>query len=579
MKDFLGIDVAQRPAPAQENCTSRLSLSLDAKYFAAAAAYMRDEFTLTEGSAEVLAPSLSRSDVLEWMDIMEQHCKAGTMHHVAAVSQSGKQRVKSFHMEALITMVRCAGLLRSDGNLRSMLNHTSALIGMPTDWLSSDAAVPAASTISKHRFTLDCAFSLLVRARLKSWITEGKSFSIVFLWDSSPRGGREWLLGEMYLVLDEDLPEFCRLIDELGEYNRAVEKGFRERDEHFERSSAQSMFKMVWHFVLPTVCLGARAMSLADKFVAALHALRILSDCWSMCKILVQSCVGLCCDLGTESKLGSVPIVDANKLYPHWCETGICDDVAELPSMPFLVDGLMSLNEALVFPGLEHICHNIEQAVLQSLPSFKRWFGLASELARLLEGKFYTQRMSETVFNVRGAEWINKQCASFNAVPYEKRFGTLVDFCDHVMPLQSGLRHFWDASVFMHGDHAVKAPADDDDKRADVAKVTEAIQSDWFWSYCAVVVTLSSCLEELRNFSRSCPCHGHGMDLEADISTYRRRRGRWQKATGLDKPCCERLDGGSPCSWQGDGHTARYIRTLPSNVDGRHWCVGGGGAG
>ena len=76
-----------------------------------------------------------------------------------------------------------------------------------------------------------------------------------------------------------------------------------------------------------------------------------------------------------------------------------------------------------------------------------------------------------------------------------------------------------------------------DDQRADLAKVAEAIRSDWFCSYCPLVAALATALEELQNCSRSCPCHSHSLESEADMCTYRRRRLHWQRSTGLEKPC------------------------------------------
>ena len=181
---------------------------------------------------------------------------------------------------------------------------------------------------------------------------------------------------------------------------------------------AGCMAKAVWHLILPPVCLGAKAMSLADKFAAVLHALRLLSCSWQMCSFLLGRVVAVCSDIGTESKLGSVPEYDANRLFPHWDETALVDDTADADMrMVSISSGLCSLQRALIVMGCEHICHNIEATVTKSLPSFKRWFALASNLTRFLDGTFYTTRMSHTIFNVCGAEFVNKRCVAFNQVP------------------------------------------------------------------------------------------------------------------------------------------------------------------
>ena len=184
---------------------------------------------------------------------------------------------------------------------------------------------------------------------------DGVVFHICCLWDSSPRGGREWLLGELYIVKDEDLETFVTAMEELAELRKQTASEHADPEDR-EAELVRAMAKAVWHLILPPVCLGAKAMSLADKFAAVLHALRLLSSSWQMCSFLLGRVVAVCSDLGTESKLGSLPEYDANRLYSHWDETALVDDAADADlRMVSVSSGLCSLQRALVVAGCEHI--------------------------------------------------------------------------------------------------------------------------------------------------------------------------------------------------------------------------------
>ena len=516
--------------------------SLDSKYFAAAAAYLRGEFLPGSDDPDVLPRPLSLNDVKAWLDAMVTVTKSGQLHNLGNISLRGKHRVNAYNMEGMVLMVRMAGLLRSDKSIKPVFEMVGVMLGYPQNWLSKDGCFPTPSTLCKHRFFLDQSYNLLCRQRLRDWLDCG-TIHICCLWDSSPRGGREWLLGELYIIRDQHLEAFVNAIHELQSL-----AGVEAADEHSDVDDlsiadrkaelAQLMHSSVWHLILPPVCLGARAMSLADKYAAALHTMRLLSDGWEMCGKLLKCFLGLCPDLGTESKLATVPEFDANQLYSHWDEGVMLDDVACDRPMAVPDSGIMSLRNCLVAAGCEHLCHNIEAAVTKGLPNFKEWFSLASNLGRFLNGKFYTTRMSRTIFNVAGAEGLNKRCQAFNEVPYENRFGTIIAFLDAIFLIKNGLRRYWDPNIFdSSAEHHAHEDLDETG-RADIDKVTQAVRSLWFWSYGALVAALGSACEHIRNFSRGCPCHSqNNMVLMDTIASYRIRRSEWKKATGLDKPC------------------------------------------
>eukprot|EP00971_Amphidinium_carterae_P054115 1065613-Amphidinium_carterae.1 len=85
----------------------------------------------------------------------------------------------------------------------------------------------------------------------------------------------------------------------------------------------------VWqHRLIPTA-LGSRNMSLAAKFHALLHSLRMEADSCSLVGTLAANTVAITTDYGVEAGLTAMGF-DTNDPFPHWDErqcNRIVDDV------------------------------------------------------------------------------------------------------------------------------------------------------------------------------------------------------------------------------------------------------------
>lgn len=92
-----------------------------------------------------------------------------------------------------------------------------------------------------------------------------------------------------------------------------------------------------------------------------------------------------------------------------------------------------------------------------------------------------------------------------------------------------------------------KEPGQGDDSWIDINAVTEAVRGELFSSLGLVVDCSNQPAEEIRHFSRGCPCHRQTSLAQDDsdedsahqdtFNTCHKRRARIRKETGVDHPC------------------------------------------
>ena len=530
-------------------------VSFEPKMFEAAAARLRGQVIEFPGEGDVLT-HISTNDVLGWCDAMAHHCANG-LDHAAQLSRHGILRATRYATEHLITLVRICNLLRNDRRLTEAVELVGRLLQFPDGWLEEKVILPSNATVSRHRFTLDTAYTWLVRRRLRDWINAGVKFVVCMLWDSSPRKGREWLLGEAYIIREDHLEQFESAMMDLAEHRHNVRLGRCDFDSSQAMDWATCINDCIWHYIFAPVCLGSKNQTLAPQFAAVLHAIRLLCDCWKMAKLFCASTLNFTTDLGVESGLVTIPDYNANSLCKHWNEMKVVDDHLEFSfggtPMAQLSDAVMSFQSSLGVPGTEHLCHGMEEQVTKKLNFFKLWFGGASNLGRFLNGTFYTDRLSATCFAGRDAQAINAAVASFGCVPYEKRFGSICTFIDELRPLKDGLQMFYQESVFQA---KAKDETGETEEWCDISKVNWAIKSNFWWAYGSCLGALQVGIEEVRNFTRSCHCHRIRSEEEVSISTYR-RRSLYEKETGLKKPCAGK---GLVAAEMADGKAMKTLR-------------------
>ena len=367
LKAFLGPGLPDFRTPvANIAATDKSIIHVQPRFFRAASEIIRGQMMADDDNLE----QLSEETVLAWLDEMEKHSGGGLMH-LMELTRSASIKGKSYNLEMLVLCVRAAGLLRQDKQLKESLAIAGQLLNMPQTWLADDAPIPTKSCVSRNRFMLDCAYCLMWRQLLHSYLEQGLDFKLFAKADSSPRAGLEWLYMEFLLVLSGDLQRFN---DAMHEIIRL--RGFQ--GDHSKRlcELAAVMKKCIKHHILVPVGLGAKHMSLANKWSGLLHSFRLIAWCWQAVGAILSKVAALCTDLGVESQLQEVPLFDPNVVLPGWDETKVmeqepmgADDVLTLPGSQ-----LVGFPNALRVVGEEHNLHTIQEHVTSKMPSFKKWY-------------------------------------------------------------------------------------------------------------------------------------------------------------------------------------------------------------
>ena len=218
-------------------------------------------------------------------------------------------------------------------------------------------------------------------------IAQARTCWIMALADSSPRAGWEWLFAEFFLVWEHLAEQFVEARDKLVAMQKAFKDG-EDYDHKLAKKCRNEMCQAVWHIVLPPSCMGTKQMGLHHKLTLLLHMTRLNCPNWRTVKVLFASILQFLTDFGTESKIATVPPVDANKVFKHWNElAAISDNETENCGnleIATVDDGILELHNSIATPGLEHMLHNVEQQALPKCKHFKDWYAGAKQLSRLL---------------------------------------------------------------------------------------------------------------------------------------------------------------------------------------------------
>lgn len=475
-------------------------------------------------------------------------------------------------------------------------------------YIFAKAGVPSKTSIIRHRFTLDAVLAKMTMAKTMSMLSQGLCGTL--LCDSSPRNGREWMFTELFLVLNKNVPLLLKSVKQLWrmgmdrsqrfETYRSqglalddldVEERARIKDEEDKIVKlGLEMQNYIWHHTCPPALMGAKNLSLAAKFQTVLHCLRIEGFDWAHVDLLLQQLSGICTDYGTEAKIQTVPAFSANLVslmwnevdidpkdwltgrrllskmdldeeFGNWCDDDTDSEVDTEPGMPDLSEEVaidhfvppetrLSFESSIRVPGIEHLTQNVLEASCKRLPGFDEWLKVASQVGKFFHGKYYINMLEETNFKPPEAAWVLKKLKSNEfCVPYPKRFGSVVQFLMVWVEIRFEVQKFYNPQKWTT---SAEQPKDDsDDDWVDISKVTDAIMGEDFNAKAVMIFASNQPVEEVRLFSRGCPCHRNSFMAqlssadedtafgaeEDSISTYRRRMTRIRKQAGISHPC------------------------------------------
>ena len=126
-----------------------------------------------------------------------------------------------------------ASLLRDSNETKKAIKRSLAVMFPhdPTyvDRVSKqDFSVPSASTISRFRLAIDVSYARAISMYILNLLNETRPFAIYFLCDSSPRGGRDWLLSEYWLVSGPNIEKVVELQNEIIALRKLLAGGSEE---------------------------------------------------------------------------------------------------------------------------------------------------------------------------------------------------------------------------------------------------------------------------------------------------------------------------------------------------------------
>ena len=473
--------------------------------------------------------AISQEEVLAWLDTMRVHASSG-MQHLTRMSKAKVDSRRRYSLEYLVMIVRLADLLRSDGQIREAITTAGRLFGFPAHWLSDDTKMPSKSTLSRYRFVLDAAHAMMWREWLHNALKNG-GLKVFLLCDSSPRAGVEWIYIEVYIIKASDVVAFSKAM-------RAIVRLRSLPGDHRDeiRALSATMKKLLIYHILIPIGLGARYCSLAHKWAALLHALRIEAHDWAMVRDFMQSVINITSDMGTEAALKDVPSINPNVVLPGWQESTL-EPPASLDATQPLPSGVLQnvdIRRAIRIIGEEHVLHTIQRHVFDKCPGFKAWYQKAREVAKLLGKPFYRKLIIKEFLDTPDMRWLVELLEAGIPEPYEGRFGTIMGFLEAVIPCEEITRVF--------KPHVFNRKAEDDSEAfVDVGKACAAILDPSWWSYSKALLCLGAGLHELRSFCRGCRCHrladlSDVVDGSSCTSYYLRRRA-YTLDSGNRDPC------------------------------------------
>ena len=476
--------------------------------------------------------AISQEQVLAWLDAMRVHA-AGGMEHLIRMTRWKQEGRKRYEMEYLVMIVRLADVLRNDGQIREALDTAGRLFGLPAQWLSDDAQLPAKSTLSKYRFILDAAHALQWREWLRNALQHG-GLKVFLLCDSSPRAGVEWIYIEVYIIKSTDVVAFSKAMREIIRL-RSLPGDHRDKI----RALSAQMEKLLIHHILIPCGLGARYCSLAHKWAALLHSVRIEAYDWAMVSNFMGSVINITSDMGTEATLKDVPSIDPNVMFPGWEECRLEEEQTLDPDSPLPSSSprRVDLRRAMRIIGEEHVLHTIQRHIFDKCTGFKAWYQKGREVARLLGRQFYRKLIIKEFLSTPDMRWLAELLEAGIPEPYEGRFGTIMCFLEAVIPCEDIVRVF-KPHVFN------RKQEDDGEVFVDVGKACSAILDAGWWSYSKGLLCLGAGLHELRSYCRGCRCHrlsdlSDVVDGSSSTSYYLRRRA-YTLDSGNRHPCVAR---------------------------------------
>ena len=354
---------------------------------------------------------------------------------------------------------------------------------------------PSAATITRARFYTDVGYMLWMRGEHDKML---ENDCILYgCSDSSPQGGRNWLMIEYCCVQGALIPQLANAVFAMQSAHTGL--WCDGLDECMKEWQATIMSSITKHKFPPTA-LGQGHSGHAHKVQATLHAMRLESNTWEVVIGLKQLEFSHCADRGTESEMHAswVPIPTS---CPHWFSVPLdASDVLVGDAPPPLA---VDMTTVLDVPGTYHAIDNMQKRIDKALPEFDVHVERFQIVARV-----FHQPHTREVFvhqclgNMENIHFLFKDGPPL----YEggRAWGVTYDITEWILKRHFIIRTRWNLAK-MSWDKVI---ADTAKTGKMIRAANDAIVDQHYWAFLYVQYGTSGYLKLLLDWCVSCPCHG-----------------------------------------------------------------------
>lgn len=223
-----------------------------------------------------------------------------------------------------------------------------------------DLILPSPATLSRGRLYLDVAYMFRMREVHNEVMQSGAL--IMGMVDSSPQGGRDWVIHECCFLHQDAL----QVVTEAAEQMARIGLGFEVVEDvgGAMRSLQDVVARGFRTHVFPPTGLGSWHGNIAHKFHAVLHGLRLECSSWRVVQALLHNYFTITTDLGVERKLAESETY-AGDLFPYCCDLPVGQGEAPADNENLAARELadstthLTLCHAFHIPGTFHMVENL----------------------------------------------------------------------------------------------------------------------------------------------------------------------------------------------------------------------------
>ena len=483
--------------------------------------------TLLRGAASQEAALEHEKDLDEWLRwalnqaehlspkaMVDHRTKSSNLSSVG----SGDASVtgSSYTSEFLVVAMQLALKLHKDEDLNAAMQNSIRMafpLGVAENLLKliETAPTPDQSTLSRWKIPLDAGLMLLEREMFMN-LLRGGGIATFGMLDSSPQGGRDWLLSQIFIVklkLDEEQPlAVCawRLYDSVRAIVEDVNawKELRTEDKEEDKRRVADMrniiIKSSYCVLLPPAGLGQKRSDALHKMQAFIHQNYMISGDalidWT------RNLTSNTTDMGVEFLVASQGPLLLSELCPYAARVGIVEEDGDEDAEDAQ---FIDYSHELAVPGALHIMHTITGYILSSLHLFETMKAGMKTLAKPLSSAWCRNAIVSTCFSGGRAALFASRFRSFSASLIDWRWGSVIDFCKQTLPLRMPLQEFFDLNRWRQGRPVANRVAVDGNE-VDFASFAQTVRNNFLWGFILMLSQLLVVLDEFTTYVETCPC-------------------------------------------------------------------------